>query len=86
MDFFGIGFGEILLIVIVALIVMGPQKMPGVARTIGKTIAAFKKASSDLTSQVTSELEIEEKRSSEANAKEPLDEGHKVEDKPDNKS
>lgn len=80
MDFFGIGMGEILLILIVAIIVMGPEKIPGTARTIGKTIRAIKKASSDLTSQVNKELEAEEKRLSQSTSgiidalKQPLDE------------
>ncbi len=61
MDLFGMGFGEILLILIVALIIFGPGKIPEIARTLGKTARAFRKATSDLTTAVTSELETEKK-------------------------
>ena len=57
MDFFGIGPWEILLIIIVALIVVGPGKIPEIARTLGKTIRAVRKASAELTTAVTRELE-----------------------------
>ncbi|OGO31934.1 MAG: twin arginine-targeting protein translocase TatB [Chloroflexi bacterium RBG_16_56_11] len=57
MDFFGIGGWEILLILIVVLIVVGPGKLPEIARTIGKTMRAIRKASSDITTTVTRELE-----------------------------
>ncbi|HET6478307.1 MAG TPA: TatA/E family twin arginine-targeting protein translocase [Dehalococcoidales bacterium] len=60
MDFFGIGLGEVLLILIVALIIWGPKRLPEIARTLGKTVRTLKKATSDLTSQVTRELDIEE--------------------------
>jgi Tat protein translocase TatB subunit len=66
MDFFGIGAGELLLIIIVAFIVIGPAKIPKAAKTIGKTISALKKASSELTSQVNKELEEEEKTLSDS--------------------
>ncbi len=63
MSFFDMGIGEILLIIIVALVIWGPGKIPQIARTIGKTMATLKKASQDLTTQITRELEEEEKTS-----------------------
>ena len=60
MNFFDMGIGEILLIIVVALIIWGPEKIPHVARTMGKTLAMLKKTSQDLTSQITKELDIEE--------------------------
>ena len=57
MDFLGIGPWEILLILILAMILMGPGKITEIARTLGRTIRAIKKASSDLTATVTRELE-----------------------------
>jgi sec-independent protein translocase protein TatB len=57
MGFQGIGIWEILLILIVALIVLGPSRLPGIARTLGKTVRAIKKASADLTANITRELE-----------------------------
>ena len=61
MDFFGIGFGEVLLILIVALIIWGPKRLPEISRTLGKTVRALKKATYDLTSAVTKEIDIQEK-------------------------
>ena len=57
MGFLGIGTGEILLILILALIILGPGKIPEIARTLGRTIRAIKKASADLSTAVTRELE-----------------------------
>jgi len=60
MDFFGLGSGEILLIIIVALIIWGPGKLPEIARTIGKAVSSLRQTSSDLTAQIKKELEVEE--------------------------
>ena len=57
MGFFGIGTWEILLILVLALIIWGPGKLPEIARTMGKTMRALKKASFDLTNAVTKEVE-----------------------------
>ncbi len=63
MDFFGMGIGEILLILVIVLIIWGPGKLPEIARTLGKTIRALRKASLDLTTQISKELDTEEKAS-----------------------
>jgi len=63
MGFFGIGTGEILLILVVALIIWGPGRLPEIARTLGKTVRAFKKASFDLTTAVTREIEQSSEKS-----------------------
>ena len=60
MDFFGIGLGEILLILVIALIIWGPARIAEIGRTLGKMVHALKKATSDLTAQVTSETEGQE--------------------------
>ena len=57
MGFSGIGIWEILLIIIVAIIVLGPGRIPEIARSLGKAFRAIRKASSDLTTTVTRELE-----------------------------
>ena len=67
MDFFGIGFGEVLLILLLILIIWGPKRLPEIARTLGKTVRALRKATSDFTSQVTKELDIQETDSKEKN-------------------
>ncbi len=65
MGFFGIGAGELILILILALIIWGPGKLPEIARTLGRTVRALKKTTFDLTSQVTKELDIQETDSKE---------------------
>ncbi len=61
MDFFGIGLGEVLLILVVALIIWGPGRIVEIGRTLGKIVRALKKVTSDLTAQITSETEEHEK-------------------------
>jgi TatA/E family protein of Tat protein translocase len=45
---FGIGMPELLLILAVALIVLGPKKLPELARALGKGLAEFRRATDDL--------------------------------------
>jgi TatA/E family protein of Tat protein translocase len=61
MDFFGIGPMEILLILIIGLLIFGPGKMPQIARDLGKALRSFKKATTDLSAEVSRELEEEKK-------------------------
>ena len=69
MGFFGIGTWEILLILVVALIIWGPGKLPEIARTMGRAVRTLRKATSDLSTAVTKELDMEEKdRSSQPRA------------------
>lgn len=74
MDFFGIGPGEILLILVVVLIIFGPRKIPEIARGLGKTLYAFKKASSELGTAVTREIEADVKKEPEPKAVQPENE------------
>jgi sec-independent protein translocase protein TatA len=61
MNFFDMGPLEILLILIIALIIFGPGKIPEIGRTLGRTVNAIRKASFDLTKQIKQELEVDEK-------------------------
>ena len=61
MDFFGMGAGEIILILVVAMIIFGPGKLVSISKSLGKTVYNLKKASSDLTTQITKEIEQEDK-------------------------
>tara|TARA_B100000315_G_C14136238_1_gene389276 strand:- start:135 stop:425 length:291 start_codon:yes stop_codon:yes gene_type:complete len=61
MGFFDMGLPEILLILIVTLIIWGPGKLPEIARTLGKTVRALRKTTSDLTATITKELDMDEK-------------------------
>ena len=62
MDLFGIGGAEVLVILLVALLVLGPNKVVGVGKTLGKITRTLKKTSFDLTTQITKELELDEKQ------------------------
>ena len=58
---FGIGIPEIIIIIVVALIFIGPDKLPGVLRSIGKGLVELKRATSDVRSTVQDEMhKIEE--------------------------
>jgi sec-independent protein translocase protein TatA len=46
---FNIGPGELILILIIALVVLGPGKLPDVAASLGKGLREFRKAASDVT-------------------------------------
>ena len=46
---FNIGTGELILILIIALVVLGPGKLPDVAASLGKGLREFRKAASDVT-------------------------------------
>lgn len=49
---FGLGFAEILVILVVALLVFGPDKLPELARSLGRGLAEFRRASNDLRRSV----------------------------------
>jgi Tat protein translocase TatB subunit len=55
---FGIGMPELILIAVVALIVLGPNKLPDLAKSMGRALREFRKATSELkeTFQVDSEI------------------------------
>jgi sec-independent protein translocase protein TatB len=72
---FGIGMPELLLILALALIVLGPKKLPELAKALGKGLAEFRRATEDLKSEFRQmEREVEEASSSAALKDEPLDE------------
>jgi Tat protein translocase TatB subunit len=59
---FGLGFGEILVILVLALVLLGPQKLPEVAKQLGKGFRDFKKATDDLKGQFEQELYADERK------------------------
>ena len=61
MDFMSIGSSEILMIILVAVLVVGPNRIVEISRTMGKIMRAIKKTTAELTTAVTKEIELEEK-------------------------
>ena len=57
---FGIGMPEMILILAVALIVIGPKKLPDLAKSLGKAMGEFKKATSDLKESMQIDTELKE--------------------------
>ncbi|PID40253.1 MAG: hypothetical protein CR984_04170 [Proteobacteria bacterium] len=57
---FGIGMPEMILILAVALIVIGPQKLPDLAKSLGKAMGEFKKATRDLKESIQIDTEFKE--------------------------
>ena len=56
--FSGIGIWEVLLIIVVVLIVLGPQRVPEIARKLGQIVRTIRRASTDLSTAVTRELDV----------------------------
>jgi sec-independent protein translocase protein TatA len=61
--FGSIGMPELIIIFVIALIVFGPRKLPELGRSLGKSLAEFKKASNELRSTLEEEIHLEEQRS-----------------------
>ena len=61
--FGSIGMPELIIIFVIALIIFGPRKLPELGKSLGKSIAEFKKASNELKSTLEEEIRLEEQRS-----------------------
>ena len=55
-----IGMPEMLVILVIALIIFGPRKLPELGKSLGKSLAEFKRASNDLKSTLEEEIRVEE--------------------------
>ena len=60
--FGNLGMGELLVIFTIALIIFGPRKLPELGRSLGKSLAEFKKASNELRNTLEEEIRVEEQR------------------------
>lgn len=75
---FGIGTTELLVILVVALIVLGPSKLPELMRSLGKGMAEFKRMSTDVKRTLDAEVERAEMEDRKAEVKKQM-----FPDKPD---
>ena len=55
-----IGMQELIIIFVIALIVFGPRKLPQLGKSLGRSIAEFKRASSELRNTLEDEIHVEE--------------------------
>ncbi len=70
---FDIGFAEILIVAVVALVVLGPEKLPTAARTAGLWIGRIRRTVSGIQAEISEELRIDEMKRTAAIKKEELE-------------
>jgi sec-independent protein translocase protein TatB len=61
---FGIGMPEMLMILAVALIIFGPKRLPELAKSLGRALGEFRRATSDLKQSIETDTGLDEVRSS----------------------
>ena len=73
MNIFGVGLPEVTVILILALLIFGPKKLPELGRQLGKTLKSLKKASNEFQNEIDQVINVPEKEdlplSSEDNIK-----------------
>ncbi len=69
---FGIGSTELLVILIVALVVLGPKSLPGIAKTVGKVMGEFRRVSTEFQRTMNAEVANEEHEKRKKEAEEEL--------------
>ncbi|MFO7728350.1 MAG: TatA/E family twin arginine-targeting protein translocase [Desulfonatronovibrio sp.] len=69
---FGIGTTEIIVIMVVALLVLGPKKLPEIAKSLGKTLAEFRRVSTDVKRTIEMEVDREEETQAKKKIKQEM--------------
>jgi TatA/E family protein of Tat protein translocase len=67
--FGSIGMPELIIILVIALIIFGPRKLPELGKSLGRSLSEFKKASTDLQNTLEQEIKIEEQKETEVKSK-----------------
>jgi TatA/E family protein of Tat protein translocase len=60
---------EMLIILVIALIIFGPRKLPELGRSLGKSLAEFKRASNELKNTLEEEIRLDEQRTTQEAAR-----------------
>lgn len=63
--FGSIGMPELIIIFVIALIIFGPRKLPELGKSLGRSLAEFKRASNELRSSLEEEIRVEEQRTAQ---------------------
>jgi sec-independent protein translocase protein TatA len=71
--FGSIGMPELIIILVIALIIFGPRKLPELGKSLGRSLSEFKKASTDLQNTLEQEIKIEEQKEAESKTKSKFD-------------
>jgi sec-independent protein translocase protein TatB len=58
-----VGFGEILMLTVLALLIFGPERLPGIARNVGRTIGQIRREATTTFDTLRSEVELDELQS-----------------------
>lgn len=61
-----IGMPELVIILVIALIIFGPRKLPELGKSLGRSLNEFKKASTDLQNTLEQEIRLEEQKEQSA--------------------
>ncbi len=69
---FGIGWQELIIIAVIALLIVGPKKLPDLAKSLGKGFSEFKKATEGVTDDLKDAMKEEEKPKSDDGLKDSL--------------
>ncbi len=70
---FDIGFSELLIVAVVALIVLGPEKLPTAVRTVGLWVGKIRRSVASIQSEISEELRLDELRRQAAIEKDELE-------------
>ena len=73
-----IGGMELVVIMVIALLIFGPRKLPELGRSIGKGLSEFKRASNDLKRSLEDELDFDERDRDKRIGRKPDDDGDKT--------